>query len=68
MRLKLRMIVLICMKKWANSYDQTFAQDRGYNYPAHIAQVLDKLSEIEDSPISDIGGGHRAGCARDFGE
>jgi ubiquinone/menaquinone biosynthesis C-methylase UbiE len=43
--------------KWANSYDQTFAQDRGYNYPAHIAQVLHNLSEIEDSPILDVGAG-----------
>ncbi|MFT4629502.1 MAG: putative TPR repeat methyltransferase [Arenicella sp.] len=44
-------------RKWATSYDQTFAQDRGYNYPAHIAQVLHNLSEIDDSPILDVGAG-----------
>ena len=44
-------------KKWANNYDQTFAQQRGYNYPAHIAHVLHEFSEVGDNPILDVGAG-----------
>ena len=44
-------------KKWANNYDQSFAQERGYNYPTHIAQVLHATSGPEDSPILDVGAG-----------
>lgn len=44
-------------RNWANNYDQTFARNRGYNYPAHIAEVLRERSGIEDSPILDVGAG-----------
>jgi ubiquinone/menaquinone biosynthesis C-methylase UbiE len=44
-------------KKWANNYDQTFAQERGYNYPLHIAQVFDSVSTEKDTPVLDVGAG-----------
>lgn len=44
-------------KKWASTYDQTFADDRGYDYPQHIAEVFRGYSTPTDMPILDIGSG-----------
>jgi predicted TPR repeat methyltransferase len=44
-------------KNWASTYDDNFAQDRGYSYPAHIAQVLSALSNSNDTPVLDVGAG-----------
>ncbi|MFT5574185.1 MAG: putative TPR repeat methyltransferase [Cryomorphaceae bacterium] len=44
-------------RNWAKTYDASFAQQRGYNYPKHIAQVYQSYSRSSDLPILDVGAG-----------
>ena len=44
-------------KNWASSYDQTFAEQRGYHYPQHIAQIYHRFAERQHSPVLDVGAG-----------
>jgi predicted TPR repeat methyltransferase len=44
-------------RNWAQTYDASFAQRRGYSYPKHIAQVYKSYSSMSDDPILDVGAG-----------
>jgi len=44
-------------RDWASTYDEDFAQERGYQYPARLADVYAEYSRDEDVPILDVGAG-----------
>lgn len=44
-------------RDWAETYDESFAQQRGYNYPAHLAEVLNKRYQSTDLAVLDVGAG-----------
>lgn len=44
-------------RDWAETYDVTFAQQRGYNYPTHLAEVLSQRYTSTDLPVLDVGAG-----------
>ncbi|WP_071673868.1 class I SAM-dependent DNA methyltransferase [Nioella nitratireducens] len=43
-------------RDWAETYDQTFAETRGYRSPAEVARVF-RASAKENEPVLDIGAG-----------
>ena len=44
-------------RDWAETYDTNFAEQRGYNYPSHIAKLYQHHQNTSDTPILDVGAG-----------
>jgi len=44
-------------KIWASTYDDDFATKNDYRSPLEIANYYEKYSNVEDSPILDVGAG-----------
>ncbi len=44
-------------RAWADTYDESFARARGYQYPQKIAAIYAARAGHDDTPILDIGSG-----------
>ncbi len=44
-------------REWAQTYDTTFAGQRGYCYPESLAETFTALATEQDTPVLDVGAG-----------
>ena len=44
-------------RQWATTYDETFAREMDYQYPATVAEVFATAAGAGDQPVLDVGAG-----------